>query len=199
MALTRKMLKAMGIGEEQIEEIIEAHTETVDGLKAYKTDAEKLPGLQRQLDEALKAPAQGGAETVLKTDYDKLKGDFDSYKADVEKKQTKQAKQSAYRALLKTSGVGDRWLDRILKTTDVDSLELGEDGQIKDADKVNSGIKIEWADLIETVETKGANTATPQSSAAKTAYTRDDIKKMSVKEINDNFEAIKGSLKNLET
>lgn len=31
MALTRKMLKAMGIGEEQIEEIIEAHTETVDG------------------------------------------------------------------------------------------------------------------------------------------------------------------------
>lgn len=75
MALTRKMLKAMGIGEEQIEEIIEAHTETVDGLKAYKTDAEKLPGLQRQLDEALKAPAQG--ETVLKSDYDKLQGDFD--------------------------------------------------------------------------------------------------------------------------
>jgi hypothetical protein len=33
MALTRKMLKAMGIEEEKIEQIIEAHAETVDGLK----------------------------------------------------------------------------------------------------------------------------------------------------------------------
>ena len=34
MALTRKMLKAMGIEEDKIEQIIEAHSETVDSLKA---------------------------------------------------------------------------------------------------------------------------------------------------------------------
>ena len=39
MALTRKMLKAMGIEEEKIDQIIEAHTETVDALKA---DRDKL-------------------------------------------------------------------------------------------------------------------------------------------------------------
>ena len=33
MALTRKMLKAMGIEEEKIDEIIDAHTETVNALK----------------------------------------------------------------------------------------------------------------------------------------------------------------------
>lgn len=46
MALTRKLLKGMGLTEEQVDTIIEAHTDTVDGLKeqikTYKADADKL-------------------------------------------------------------------------------------------------------------------------------------------------------------
>ena len=34
MALTRKLLKGMGLTEEQMDTIIEAHTDTVDGLKS---------------------------------------------------------------------------------------------------------------------------------------------------------------------
>jgi hypothetical protein len=53
MALTRKFLKAMGIEEEKIEQIIDAHTETVNALKEerdnFKADAEKLPNVQKQL------------------------------------------------------------------------------------------------------------------------------------------------------
>lgn len=55
MALTRKLLKGMGLTDEQVDTIIEAHTDTVDGLKAdigrYKADAEKLPGIQKELDD----------------------------------------------------------------------------------------------------------------------------------------------------
>ena len=51
MALTRRALKAMGIEDEKIDEIITMHTETVDGLKAdvakYKADAETLPAPPR--------------------------------------------------------------------------------------------------------------------------------------------------------
>ena len=47
MSLTRKLLKGMGLTDEQVDTIIEAHTDTVDGLKeqvkTYKADAEKLP------------------------------------------------------------------------------------------------------------------------------------------------------------
>ena len=54
MALTRKLLKGMGLTDEQVDTIIEAHTDTVDGLKAdvskYKTDAEKLSDVQKELD-----------------------------------------------------------------------------------------------------------------------------------------------------
>ena len=54
MALTRKMLKAMSIEDEQIEQIIEAHAESTDALKAsrdeYKAEAEKIPELQKEID-----------------------------------------------------------------------------------------------------------------------------------------------------
>ena len=54
MALTRKYLKALGIEDEKIEQIIEAHTETVDGLKnerdGFKASADKLAEVQKELD-----------------------------------------------------------------------------------------------------------------------------------------------------
>ena len=63
MALTRKFLKAMGIEEEKIEEIISAHSETVTGLKEeaekYKADAEKLPSVQAALDKANETVSKG--------------------------------------------------------------------------------------------------------------------------------------------
>ena len=46
MALTRRSLKAMGIEDEKIDEIIAAHAETVDALKEqrdnYKAQADEL-------------------------------------------------------------------------------------------------------------------------------------------------------------
>ena len=47
------MLKAMGIEDEKVEQIIEEHVESVDALKAerdrYKAGAEEAEGLRRQL------------------------------------------------------------------------------------------------------------------------------------------------------
>ena len=62
MAFTRTFLKALGLTEEQVDSVVEAHTETVDGLKSqmagYKADAEKLEGVQKELDD-LKANGDG--------------------------------------------------------------------------------------------------------------------------------------------
>ena len=43
MSLTRKMLKAMGIEDEKIDQIIEAHTETVDALKEQRDGYKPMP------------------------------------------------------------------------------------------------------------------------------------------------------------
>ena len=197
MSLTRKMLKAMGIEDEKIDQIIDAHTETVDALKEqrnqYKNDAEKLPEVQKQLSAATEQLESAGKDS-WKVKYDALKEDFESYKADQTAKETHVAKETAYRELLKAAGISDKRISAVLKVSDVDAVEL-LDGKIKDAEKLTESIKTEWADFIPTTTQTGVNTATPPDNPPTRTYTRDDIRKMTPAEINKNFDAIKASLK----
>lgn len=162
MALTRKFLKGMGLNEEQIDSIIDAHTDTVDGLKAdinkYKGDAEKLPAVQKELDD-LKAAGDGG----YKEKYEKEHKAFEDYKADQTAKETRKAKENAYREFLKSVGVSEKRIPSILKVTDLDKLEMDGD-KFKDADKLTESVKTEWADFIESSNTNGANTQNPPAN-----------------------------------
>jgi hypothetical protein len=174
MSLTRKMLKAMGIDEEKIDQIIEAHTETVDGFKEkvndYKDKAEKYDGVKKELDEL----KEGGDDWQKK--YEKEHSDFEAYKNDVIAKETKRTKEHAICELLKGAGVSEKRLDSVLKVTNFDDFELDKDGKIKDADKHTETVKTEWADFIETTTTQGANTATPPANNGKgTTETKEEI------------------------
>lgn len=164
MSLTRKMLKAMGIEEEKIEQIIEEHAETVNALKQqrdqYKVDAEKLPGVQKELDD-LKEAAEKDGENPYKAKYEDLQQQFDDYKADVTAKETKAKKTAAYRKLLKDAKVSEKRLDSILKLSPVDDIELDDNGEIKDAADVKKKIEEEWSDFIVTEETHGADSNNP--------------------------------------
>lgn len=197
MALTRKMLKAMGIEDEKIDQIIDAHTETVDGLKAdiekYRTDAEKLPGVQKELETA-QADLEAGKKDSWKVKYDAIKEEFEGYKSEQTKKETRAAKESAYRNLLKATGINEKRIESVLKVSDVDSLELDDKGAIKDAAKLTDSIKTEWADFISTTMTKGAESHTPPQINNGKSYTAADIRGMSAAEINKNWDSIKASL-----
>ena len=175
MSLTRKMLKAMGIEEEKIDQIIEAHTETVDGFKDklndYKDKAEKYDGVKKELDEI----KDGDNDWQKK--YEKEHSDFEAYKNDVTAKETKRTKEHAVREFLKSAGVSEKRLDAVLKVTNLDDFELDKDGKIKDADKHTETVKTEWADFIETTTTQGANTATPPANNGGTKMTKAEIYK----------------------
>lgn len=165
MALTRKFLSALGIEAEKIDEIINAHTETTDGLKdqlaKVKADAEKLPEVQAELDGLKEAAAKNGGKNPFELKYNALKEEFDAYKAEQAAKESKAAKESAYRALLKEAGVSEKRLDAVLKVTDLDGVELDKDGAIKGRDKLLDSVKAEWADFITTTTTQGAATPNP--------------------------------------
>ena len=164
MALTRKMLKAMGIEDEKIDQILDEHVETVNALKQqrdqYKVDAEKLPGVQKELDD-LKEAAEKDGENPYKAKYEELQQQFDDYKADVTAKETKAKKTAAYRKLLKDAKVSEKRLDSILKLSPVDDIELDDKGEIKDAADVKKKIEEEWSDFIVTEETHGADSNNP--------------------------------------
>ena len=158
------MLKAMGIEEEKIDQIIEEHAETVTALKQqrdqYKVDAEKLPGVQKELAD-LKEAAEKDGENPYKAKYEDLQQPFDDYKADVTAKETKAKKTAAYRKLLKDAKVSEKRLDSILKLSPVDEIELDDKGEIKDAETVKKKIEEEWSDFIVTEETHGAGVQNP--------------------------------------
>ena len=175
MSLTRKMLKAMGIEEEKIDQIIEAHTDTVDGLKAdlskYKTDAEKLPDVQKELDE-LKAKGDDG----WKEKHDRLKEEFDQYKNDVQEKETKAAKEAAYRDILKDANLSEKGIEKAVKYAEWDKIELDEDGKLKSANDHIKAAREEWAEYVTTTTTTGAKTSTPPANnGGKTGKTKEEI------------------------
>ena len=190
MALTRKYLSALGIEAEKIDEIISAHTETVDGLKdeiaKYKGDAEKLPAVQKELDE------EKDGKDPWKVKYEALKEEHDSYVADVTAKETKATKSAAYRALLKEAGISDKRIESVLRVSDVDSIELDKDGKIKDASKLADSIKTEWADFIQSSDSKGANVSNPPDNNGGKKY----ASKKEIMDIKDTAERQKAIREN---
>ncbi len=170
MALTRKFLSALGIEADKVDEIINAHIETVDALKEerdkYKADAESLPGVKKELKELKEAQAKAGDGNAFEVKYKAIKEDFEKYKADIEAKETRQTKEDAYRKLLKDSNVSNKRIDAIIKVSGdiIDGIEIDENGNVKDSTKYSDSIKKEWEDFIVTEQKKGASTANPPAT-----------------------------------
>ena len=190
MAFTRKMLKAMGIEDEKIDQIIDAHSETVDALKAdrdaYKEDASKLAAVQKELDE-LKAKGDDG----YKAKYEAEKAAHDALKADIAAKETKKAKTDAYRELLKGANIDEKRIATILRAEapTIDKIELDADGKIKNAEQYTQSFKSDWADFIVTQSAKGTSTATPPANGGTaTTKTKEDILK--IKDAGERQKAI---------
>ena len=188
MALTRAFLRGLKLDEEQVSAIIEAHAETVDGLKAVQSDlADKL----KAAEEKLNAPTEDWEQK-----YNAIQTEFEAFKTDTAAKAARQAKEAAYRQQLIRQGVSEKRIDGIMRydAETIDALELDEHGAIKDADAVSKGIGERWSDFIVTATTAGAPVASPPQNTGK-AYTLDDIRGMSAAEINNNWEAVKASLR----
>lgn len=186
MALTRKYLKSIGLTDEQIDGIVEANEDTITGLKDRIEKAEEraraADELQKQLD-ALK----GGKD--WKAEHDKLKKEYDDYKADVGAKETARNVKAAYRQLLKDANIDEKRIDTILRASadQLKDMKLTADGKLEDADKLTEAIKQDWGDFVVTTRTRGAKVDTPPAGG-KTARTREEI--MAIKDTAERQKAI---------
>ena len=203
MALTRKFLTALNIDADKIDEIITAHSETVDALKAerdnFKAEAEAnneakatAEKLQKQVDE-LTEQVKANGKDAYKVKYEAIKEEYDDYKKTVKAEKSKADKTEAYRKLLKEAGVAEKRIEAVLKVSDIDSLKLTEDGALDGADDLKKAIAEEWADFIEKTGVQGASTATPPANGSKTTRTKEEI--MAIK---DTAERQKAMLENKE-
>ena len=182
MALTkaqvREILSAAGVTSENMSEavdkIIDGHVTSVNALREdiakYKADAEKLPTVQKELDDM-----KANTNDSWKEKHDKLKGEFDTYKKDVEAKETHSKKVEAYKAILKDANLSEKGIEKAIKYAEWDKIELGADGKLKGASDHIKAVKEEWAEYVTTTTTTGAKTSNPPANGGGAKMTKEDV------------------------
>lgn len=173
MAVTRKFLKGMGLTDEQVDTIIEAHAETVDGLKEKLAKAEAdvatLETVTKERDE-LKA---GGDYKKKFEDEHKA---FEDFKKGITAKETRAAKEKAVREYLTSKNITGGNLDIAMRglSAEIDAAEL--DGEkIKDTKPLDDLIGGTFKGLVVTSTVTGTQTATPPANGGGGKLTKADI------------------------
>lgn len=176
MALTRNFLKALGLNEEQIGSIVEAHTETISGikneLKEAQTRLSELENVEKELND-LKA-ANKEAEDY-KAKYDTEHSAFEQFKSEIADRDTKAAKEAAVKAFFEGNGIKGNNLKIAMRGArdEINAIEL-DGNKIKDESSLNSLINGEFSGLVGTTFSQGVDVATPPSNTGG-RMTRDQI------------------------
>lgn len=158
MALTRKFLREKGIEDETvIQEIIDAHMETVTPLKAYRGEAERLTGELSTAQEQLKE-ANKKLESAGKDDY---KEKYESLVKENQQKEVRTAKEAALKGLLGELGISEKGQSLALKYTNLDTVELDSAGKMTNAPAVKEALLSDWGDYKETRNQTGADVKNP--------------------------------------
>ena len=189
MAFTRSFLKATGLTDEQISAVMEEHVAVTNGLKqerdTYKADADKLPDLQKKLQDA-------EANENFKQKYEDEHRAFEDFKTKTAEDAKAAEVRAAYRKLLVEEKIGESKLDKIIKVTDFTSMKLDKDGKLENESDLRKTIGEEWGEFRTTVSTKGAKVSTPPASS-NSKLTKEDILK-----IEDTGERQRAIAENLE-
>lgn len=188
MALTRKFLKALGIEEDKIEEIVTAHGETVAGLKdeieKAKQGAESLAAVAEERD---KLKQRVEALEKASGDAAKVQADFDAYKKQIETDKANAGKKALVKKALEAAGANPAAIDLMLGTVDMSAVEL--DGEkLKDEKAVLKPIKEAHAGLFGTVQQRGTDPLAPLGGSGGAAKTKDEI--MKIKDATERQRAI---------
>ena len=145
--------------------LVELHRGVVDPLKdeldtakrdatKYKTEADKVPGLQKDLDEAKKGEDWKGK-------YEKEKSDFDAYKTKIAQDAETAKVKAAYKKLLTEEKISEKSLDAVLNVTDYSKMKLKEDGTLDGVEDLKKDIDTRWGGFKVQTRQRGERVDTP--------------------------------------
>ena len=120
----------------------------------YKTEAEKVPGLQKDLDEAKKGED-------WKAKYEKADQDLKDYKAQVARDAEVAKVKAAYKKLLTEEKISEKTLDSILNATDYSGMKLKDDGSLDKIEDLKKDIDAKWAGFKVQQRQRGEKVDTP--------------------------------------
>ncbi len=135
MSLSRSFLKSLGLNDDQISAVIDAHSETVTALNtkyseletkyiSAKESADQLPGVQKELDELKKSD--------FKSKFEAEQSAHNALKESVSREKAHAAKEKAVRAYYEEKNIKGNNLTIAMRGTDLDRLQLDESGRLAD-------------------------------------------------------------------
>lgn len=172
MAFTRAELRE-ALGEAYTDEIagkvITLHRSVVDPLKddldgakrdvtKYKAEAEKVPGLQTEVNELKKGED-------WKAKYEKADQDLKDYKAQVARDAETAKVKAAYKKLLTDEKISEKTLDSVLAATDYSGMKLKEDGTLDKIEDLKKDIDTKWGGFKVQQRQRGQQVETPPAGA----------------------------------
>ena len=174
--LTRKFLRALGVEEDKIDEIVTAHQDTLEEIKAerdgLKDNASKLAEAQAEVTrlsgELEKAKKNGG-------DAAKIQADFDAFKQQIADEKAAAQTDADVLALLKEAGIQRESFQQLAsKSFDRSKIKRNEDGSISNRQELLDGIKTDFADCIATQQQQGTPPNNPPTGGGQ-GMTREQI------------------------
>lgn len=170
MAFTRATIRNLAK-----ESGVEIPKELEDALVSEHLTARNAYAEEQVKAELAKQPTEKAGNVKDSEEYKTLKKSFDDYKAEVTAKETKAAKEKAYRAILKDANLSEKGIEKAIKYAEWDKIELEADGKIKGASDHIKAVKEEWAEYVTTTTTTGAKTSTPPANTGGAKLTKAEI------------------------
>lgn len=156
---------------------VELPKELEDALISEHLTARDVYADEQVKTELAKQPEHKAVNAKDSEEYKTLKKSFDDYKAEIENKQVKEAKEKAVRAFYESKGITGKNLEIAMRGSraEIDGIELDGD-KIKDNSALDALVKGDFSGLVAHTETKGANTANPPANnGGKTGKTKEEI------------------------
>ena len=172
MSFKREELREI-LGEAYTDDIagklVSLHRTVVDPLKdqlddakrdatRYKEEAEKLPGVRKELEELKKGEDWKGR-------YDQEHQSFEDYKAQVARDAETVKVKAAYKKLLTEEKISEKTIDAILNATDYSKMKLKEDGSLDGIEDLKKDIDTKWGGFRVMQRQRGGKVDTPPAGA----------------------------------
>lgn len=154
------------------EELCGRHKADIDSIKEerdnYKTDAETLESVKKELADAKKALEKAEKDRdEYKEQAETANGKYKKLETENAEREVRAKKEKAFSEWLKTEGYVSKGVSKITKYGGfIDKLELDDDGAIKDADKLSKAVAEEWSEYKGKEVTEGTTVATPPAGKA---------------------------------
>ena len=149
--------------------LVGLHRTVVDPLKdqlddakrdatKYKAEADKVPGMQKELDEL-----KGGEDWKAK--YETEKKAHEDYRTQVAQEAQTAKVKAAYKKLLTDEKISDKAIESILNATDYSKMKLAEDGSLDGVDDLKKNIDTQWGGFKVQERRRGEKVDNPPAGA----------------------------------